>query len=138
MKRFVVFTAAAFLLFAAMRAGEPVPRFGVEVKVAPSSLDGIQLLDRQTPWTYTARATVSDISDAHYVYAEPVVIVAPGKRESVTQRAGNYMVMFTVAVSEKKDRAATEVVLEKDGDVVHRQKSDFVLQASAVQPQPKR
>ncbi len=138
MKRLVVFTAAAFLLFAAMRTAEPVPAFGVEVKVAPSSLDGIQLLDRQTPWSYTARAIVSDIAGARRVYAAPVVIVAPGKHESTTQRAGDYMVTFTVAVSEKKDRAATEVVLEKDGAVVHRQKSDFVLQASAVQPQPKR
>jgi len=139
MKRLVIFTAAVFLLLAAMRTEEPVPAFGVEVMVAPSSLDGIQLLDRQTPWSYTARAIVSDLPEARRVYAEPVVIVSPGKHESVTHRSGDYTIKFTVAVSAQKDRAATEVVVEQEGEIVHRQKSDFVLQASAVQkPLPKR
>lgn len=60
------------------------------------------MLARQTPWSYTARAKVSDAPDGRYLYAAPVAVVDPGERESVTQRAGEYQVTFTVAVVRRK------------------------------------
>jgi hypothetical protein len=120
-------------------ATEPVPAFEVTVHIAPSSLDPYQLLERQSPFTYTAIADVLDVDgdEPRELLLRARTVVAAGKRETVFERQRDYQVRFTVAVSEKRDRAATEVVVTKNGRVLHRQKSNVVMDASAM-PQYRR
>jgi hypothetical protein len=138
MKQFVVLLSLfALVLFAGMRDRDPLP-LAVDVVVAPTVLDPLQLLDRPTPYTYTATAHVLDAENPRLGYAAAKLAVAPGKHESVTERFnGDHEMTFKVAVSENKDRGATEIVIRRNGRIIHRQKSDFVLQASAVRYRPR-
>ena len=127
MKRVLTLTVLAFLLFTAMRTDDPRP-LGIRVEVGPSSRDPIQLLRRPTPYTYTARALVTHPTE-QYVYAAAEVIVAPGERQTVTKKGDDMDVTFTVAVSEKRDRAKTEVVVKRGERILHVQNSDIALAA---------
>jgi len=136
MKRAAVLSVFAFLLFASMRSTtDPVPVLGIETEIKPSTLDEYMLL-RATPSTYTCRALVRSVPGAakYDVLASPTLVVVPGKRETVTQKVKDFDVRFTVALSEKKDRAQTEVVLTRGGEVILRQSSNVVLTTSAGLP----
>lgn len=127
MKRLLLFCAVAFVLFVAMRTEPPMP-LAIRVEVAPSTRDEYQLLRRASPFTYTARASVMDPAQP-VMYAGVNLVVAPGERETVTQKGERMNVTFTVAVSKNADRAATEVVVKHGEQLLHVQKSDIALRA---------
>ncbi|MDQ3282026.1 MAG: hypothetical protein M3Q69_11505, partial [Acidobacteriota bacterium] len=59
--------------------------------------------------------------------AQANVAVDAGERESKTVQGDKATITFTVAISKDHDRAATDVVVAKDGRNVLRQKSDVML-----------
>jgi len=127
----VILSAFVFLFFAGMQTGEkPLPPVAIEVAVAPSSQDELQLLGRATPNTFTCHATVwkPEIENGRrYGYVGAELFVAPGRRETVTKKAEGFDFRFTVAISKERDRAATEVALMRGETILHLQKSDIVL-----------
>jgi len=136
MKRAAILSVFAFLLFASMRpATDPIPVLGIETEIKPSSLDEYMLL-RASPFTYTCRARVYSVpgSSRYGILASPTLVLVPGKSETVTQKAKDFDVTFTVALSEKKDHAQTVVELTRNGEVLQRQVSNVMLTASAGLP----
>lgn len=127
----VALGALSFLLFTGLTAAEkPLPPLAIVVDVAPSSNDPIQLLTRKTPDTFTCQATVMKpeiVDRAMHVYAGIELVVAPGKRDTLTRKGEDFDVRFTVAVSKARDRAATEVAILRGEEVLHLQKSDVLL-----------
>ncbi len=120
----------AFLLIGAT-TDAPVRPLAIQVEVAPSFRDRIQLLDRPTPNTYTCRAIITSPEaprGARPLYGALELVVQPGSRESVTEKLEGFDATFTVAVSRKLDRAATEVVVKRGDELLFVQKSDVMLQ----------
>lgn len=130
MKRFALL-AALLVVATAVAANTPllemqVDAYAVEISIAPSSRDPIQLLDRPTPDTYTCIATVRDAATSAPISIARA-IVAPGRKEVVTVEDKPWTTTMTVKLSRKTERADTEVVVKKDGKIVNRQFTSVML-----------
>lgn len=129
----VPITVAAIVLplLAATLPGEKTPlvspAFEIRVVVAPSSTDQYQLLKRKTPETYSCSAMVA-APDTVYTYATANLVASPGKKESVTRRfSDEYELKFTVTVDARNLHAKTVTEISREGVVLTRQSSTFVL-----------
>jgi|SRR5262245_33953347 len=97
----------------------------VTISIAPSSMDDYQLLRRRTPYTYTCQAWVFE-ADTQNLYVHAEIVIAPGESRSVTRKAGEYTLDFSVTL--KNQRADSVVTVKRGEKVLTRQRSTMYVQ----------
>ncbi|HSP14648.1 MAG TPA: hypothetical protein VLV78_07845 [Thermoanaerobaculia bacterium] len=119
--------AALGFLSAATTQPPIAPRsLEVQINIAPSILDPLQLLRRSTPNTYTCDAVVLD-DEKHAVIGLAKVVAEPGRRETAKRVNGETEVEFGVLIAPAGDRADTKVTVRRSGVVVVRQSATIRL-----------
>ncbi|MBV9494033.1 MAG: hypothetical protein JOZ54_07285 [Acidobacteria bacterium] len=125
----IVLTLAILTLGTASRPAAQLPdvdRFEISVEVLPTSQAEFQLLRRETPETYTCRASVGPAGEKKAFFA-PKLVLLPGEHRSATQNAGPYSATFSVSINKPTDRADVSVDVTKNGVLVARQRSTLWL-----------
>jgi hypothetical protein len=84
------------------------------------------LLERQTPYTYTAKAYLLHPTEKRG-YGSGVLVVRAGSRESTRMKCDGFDATFTVTVGRNRDQATTRVEITRNGEFVTRQTSVIQL-----------
>jgi hypothetical protein len=124
----LVASAAGLLALAATYTPKTIvaPPLQVETSVQPSASDPYQLLRRPTPRTYTCSARVLEAGTEHMLDVVKL-IVARGDRQTATRSSNGLRTTFRVSVTSNGERADTEVVVARGGEVLTRQVTSMSL-----------
>ena len=103
------------------------PAIEVETSIRPVTHDEYQLLVRAVPGMYRCEVYVHDEPGSRRIWGTSDLLVAPGGTAEKTVVLGQLRLDARAALGKEKDRAEVRVTITRDGKVIHRQTSRYVL-----------